>query len=225
MVFDNAGKELVKADKSLAVFEKARQLAITESKDIVKECRKSIAISHSANSELPGNQESKLKEAQEKADKAAYLLKKLQKRLKDDYGKSWKQDLRDYVNNPEQEIIEAFSLLAILKQQNIPTREITFRMRTPDSYQTKKDTIKISRDSYIFGLLDCVGELKRVAMDSLNRNDSDFANKIYKLMQEMFKKLESFTQYSNSVKYLKPKIDSVRYSLTDVKKLLTEKKT
>ena len=78
MVFDNAGKELVKADKSLAVFEKARQLAITESKDIVKECRKSIAISHSANSELPGNQESKLKEAQEKADKAAYLLKKLQ---------------------------------------------------------------------------------------------------------------------------------------------------
>ena len=27
MVFDNAGKELVKADKSLAVFEKARQLA------------------------------------------------------------------------------------------------------------------------------------------------------------------------------------------------------
>ena len=156
MVFENANKELDKADKSLAVFEKARQLAITESKDIVKECRKSIAISHSANSELPGNQESKLKDAQEKADKAAYLLKKLQKRLKDDYGKSWKQDLRDYVENPEQEIIEAFSLLAILKQQKIPTREITFRMRKPDSYQTKKDTIKVSRDSYIFGLLDCV---------------------------------------------------------------------
>ena len=43
-------------------------------------------------------------------------------------------------------------------------------------------------------------------------------------MQEMFKKLEIFTQYSNSVEYLKPKIDSSRYSLTDVKKLLTEKK-
>ena len=56
--------------------------------------------------------------------------------MKDDYGKSWKQDLRDYVNNPEQEIIEAFSLLAILKQQKIPTREITFRMRKPDSLLT-----------------------------------------------------------------------------------------
>ena len=61
-------------------------------------------------------------------------------------------------------------------------------------------------------------------MDSLNRNDPDFAKEIYKLMQEMFKKLEIFTQYSNSVEYLKPKIDSSRYSLTDVKKLLTEKK-
>jgi len=224
-MLENINDELDRISKSLTTFENARQFTITESKDILNECRKSINASHSANSDLPGNQESKLEDAQEKAEKGASLLKKLQMRLKDDYGKSWKQDLRDYVENPEQEIIEAFSLLAILKQQNIPTREITFRMRKPDSYQTKKDTIKVSRDSYIFGLLDCVGELKRVAMDSLNRNDSDFANKIYKLMQEMFKKLETFTQYSNSVKYLKPKIDSSRYSLTDVKKLLTEKKT
>ena len=165
MVFDNLDKELDKADRSLAVFEKARQLAITESKDIVKECRKSIAISHSANSELPGNQESKLKEAQEKADKAAYLLKKLQKRLKDDYGKLWKQDLGHFLTIPEQEIIEAFSLLNILKQRNIPTMEITFRMQIPNTYEMKKD--EFEKDKQEGKLVHSLNKLPFIEVDNV----------------------------------------------------------
>ena len=164
------------------------------------------------------------KESQEKAEKGASLLKKLQKRLKDDYGKSWKQDLRDYIENPEQEIVEAFSLLAILKQQKIPTREISFRMKNPDSYQMIKNTVKVSEGAYIFGLLDCVGELKRAVIDSLNRTDFAFANELYKIMKEIFLKLETFTQYSNSVNDLKPKIDSARYLIADVRQLLNENK-
>ena len=40
------------------------------------------------------------------------------------------------------------------------------------------------------------------------------------------KELDShLSDYQKSIKQLKPKIDSSRYSLTDVKKLLTEKKT
>ncbi len=221
-MLESANDELDRISKSLKTFENARQFTITESKDILNECRKSINASHSANSDLPGSQEKMFKIAQEKAEKGASLLKKLQKRLKDDYGKSWKQDLRDYIENPEQEIVEAFSLLAILKQQKITTREISFRMKDPDSYQMIKNTVKVSEGAYIFGLLDCVGELKRAVIDSLNRTDSAFANEVYKIMKEIFLKLETFTQYSNSVNDLKPKIDSARYSIDDVRQLLNK---
>ncbi len=223
-MLENVNDELDRISKSLTTFENARQFTIKESKDILNECRKSINTSHSANSDLPGNQESKLKDAQEKAEKGASLLKKLQKRLKDDYGKSWKQDLRDYVENPEQEIIEAFSLLAILKQQKIPARELSFRMKNPDSYQMIKTTVEVSEGAYIFGLIDCVGELKRAVIDSLNRADSAFANELYKIMKEIFLKLETFTQYSNSVVDLKLKIDETRYRVADVRQLLNENK-
>jgi len=223
-MLESINDELDRISKSLTTFENARQFTITESKDILNECRKSISASHSANSDLPGNQEKMFKESQEKAEKGASLLKKLQKRLKDDYGKSWKQDLRDYIENPEQEIVEAFSLLAILKQQKITTREISFRMKDPDSYQMIKNTVKVSEGAYIFGLLDCVGELKRAVIDSLNRTDSAFANELYKIMKEIFLKLEAFTQYSNSVNDLKPKIDSARYLIADVRQLLNENK-
>ena len=43
-------------------------------------------------------------------------------------------------------------------------------------------------------------------------------------MKEIFLKLETFTQYSNSVDDLKSKIDSARYSVADVQKLLNENK-
>ena len=194
---ESMNDEFDRISKSLKNFENARQFTITESKDILNECRKSINASHSANSDLPGSQEKMFKIAQEKAEKGASLLKKLQKRLKDDYGKSWKQDLRDYIENPEQEIVEAFSLLAILKQQKIPARELSFRMKNPDSYQMIKTTVEVSEGAYIFGLLDCVGELKRAVIDSLNRTDFAFANELYKIMKEIFLKLETFTQYSN----------------------------
>ena len=97
-------------------------------------------------------------------------------------------------------------------------------MKDPDSYQMIKNTVKVSEGAYIFGLLDCVGELKRAVIDSLNRTDSAFANEVYKIMKEIFLKLETFTQYSNSVNDLKPKIDSARYLIADVRQLLNENK-
>ena len=84
MVFDNLDKELDKADRSLAVFEKARELAMKESREILDECRKSIARCHRANNNISGNHilledHRLLKDAQEKAYKAARLLKKLER--------------------------------------------------------------------------------------------------------------------------------------------------
>ena len=202
----------------LEVFARSRQLIIVESKDIVKECRESITAAHSANAAIPGNQEDALKEAQEKAEKAGEILKKLQKRMKSDYGRFWSQDLSEFFLNAEQEVVEAFSTLAVIKQEEIPPRDIPFRFQDP--YLKTETTVKVSNLAYIFGLLDCVGELKRVIVDSLNRDDSDFAKNVFIDMQELFKKLEPLTQFSNSFHYLKPKIDAARYAVNDAKKLV-----
>ncbi len=220
MVRKYAIPELDATFTDLKVFASARQLIIVESKDIVKECRESITAAHSANAAIPGNQEDALKEAQEKAEKAGEILKKLQKRMKSDYGRFWSQDLNEFFINAEQEVVEAFSTLAVIKQEEIPPRDIPFRIQDPDSYPKVKTTVKVSDLAYIFGLLDCVGELKRVIVDSLNRDDSDFAKNVFIDMQELFKKLEPLTQFSNSFHYLKPKIDAARYAVNDAKKLV-----
>ena len=65
-MLESINDELNRISKSLTTFENARQFTITEAKDILNECRKSISASHSANSDLPGNQEKMFKESQEK---------------------------------------------------------------------------------------------------------------------------------------------------------------
>ena len=57
-------------------------------------------------------------------------------------------------------------------------------------------------------------------MDSLNRDDSDFAKNVFIDMQELFKKLEPLTQFSNSFYDLKHKIDVARYAVNNAKKLV-----
>ena len=218
MVRKYAIPELDATFTDLKVFASARQLIIVESKDIVKECRESITAAHSANAAIPGNQEDALKEAQEKAEKAGEILKRLQKQVKNMYGRFWSHDLNEFFLNAEQEVVEAFSTLAVIKQEEIPPRDIPFRFQDP--YLKTETTVKVSDLAYIFGLLDCVGELKRVIMDSLDRDDSDFAKNVFIDMQELFKKLEPLTQFSNSFRYLKPKIDAARYAVNDAKKLL-----
>lgn len=219
MILDDTQKEIEKTFRTMENFSSSRQWIISEAKIIVGTCRASISASHSANAAIPGNEDKKLSEAQENAEKAAGLLRNLQQKIKREYGKTWRQDLNEYLKNSEQEVVEAFSLLSIIKKKKIPSKEIIFRIKKPGSYMKTKSTVKVSDEGYIFGLLDCVGELKRVIIDLQNRNDMDSSKEIFALMQNLFKMLEPFTNYSNSFTDLKPKIDSARYSLNDAKRL------
>ena len=219
MVRKYAIPELDAIFTTLKVFASARQLIIVESKDIVKECRESITAAHSANAAIPGKQEDALKEAQEKAEKAGGILKKLQKRMKSDYGRFWSQDLNEFFINAEQEVVEAFSTLAVIKQEEIPPRDILFRSQDPDSYLKTKKYVRVSDEAYVYGLLDCIGELKRVALNS-DKSDHDLALHILEIMRGLFRELEPFSKYSNSFKILKLKIDVNRNLITDTEKSL-----
>ena len=99
-----------------------------ENDEIVKNCRESINAAHAGNAALPGAQSDQLKKSKEKAFKAAYLLKKVQNRLKTDYGKSWRQDMNEFLFNSEQEVVEAFALMNILNERGT-TRELSFEIK------------------------------------------------------------------------------------------------
>ena len=218
MNIEDTNNEIREVHKSLKVFSNARKFIIVENKEIVKACRESINAAHSANASLPGAGSDQLKKSKEKAFKAADLLKKVQKRLKTDYGKSWRLDLDVWLSDSEQEVVEAFALMNMLNEKGT-TRELSFK--TQDStYETVKGKVKVSDSAYLFGLLDFIGELKRVVLDLQNRHDSDTAKKMFELMHDLFKRLEVFTEYSNSVPKLKLKIDVARHAVNDASKLI-----
>jgi len=218
MAFKDMNNEIEEIHKSVKTFSNARKFVFDENQEIVKQCRESINASLAANASLPGSESDQLKKSKEQAFKAAYLLKKVQNRLKTDYGKSWRQDMNEFLFHSEQEVVEAFALMNILNERGT-TRELSFKIKD-STYETKKSTVKVSDRAYIFGLLDCIGELKRVVLDLQNRHDSDTANKIFEQMYDLFKKLEVFTEYSNSISNLKPKIDSARHIVNDTSKLI-----
>ena len=125
-----------------------------------------------------------------------------------------------FVADAEQEIVEAFSVLAVMKRDDIPLMDIQFRAQDPDSYLKTKTTVRVSYEAYVMGLLDCVLELKRVVLDSLDRSDDGHASDVFKTMHELFNMLERFMQFSNSVDGLKVKIDKARYQVSETRKLL-----
>ena len=95
-----------------------------------------------------------VKEANEKAENAGKMLKKLQSSMGNDYGRWWKRDLHVLLVQAEQEVVEAFSTLAVIKQEEIPPRDILFRSQDPNSYLKTKKYVRVSDEAYVYGLLD-----------------------------------------------------------------------
>ena len=197
MILKNIRPELDAIFKSLQVHAAAQQLLLGKSIKITNATRASVNASSSANMASGKKRQDLFSDALVYAAKAGKILLQLQKRLKEDYGKFWRQDLitSKIFSIPEQEIVEAFALLAVLKQTEIPSRIIHFHIQKPGSYLKTKTTLKISSEAYIFGLLDCVGELSRTIHDSQNRSESVL--QIFNIMQELFTELERFTEFSN----------------------------
>ena len=74
-----------------------------------------------------------LTSAKSKIKKAKSLLTKLKQKTTG--------DLNRYLLTPEQELVEAIALLSVIEGKQIPTYK----------------SIKVSGESYILGLLDCIG--------------------------------------------------------------------
>ena len=220
MALKNVKSEIKAIAKSLKLYGNAKQFVIAVDREIIRDCASSIKAAHKINPAIPENQDEMLKEAKLMVGKACQKLKTGQRKLKTQYGKFWRRDLNRLFVDSEQEIVEAVSLFAVITRKRIPSREISFRTQSPGSYDMKYDKIKVSDDAYVYGLLDCIGELQRVILRSKRRNDLDFANKVFGIMGELFNEVETLTEFSNNLKKIKPKLAAAAVTLNNARKLL-----
>ncbi len=134
-------------------------------------------------------------------------LKQADKLLKK-YKKKATGGLRRYLITPEQEFVEAACLIAIVEKKEIPS--------------DKK--LSVMPESYVLGLLDCVGELKRRVFDEIRIGDIDEATRVFEVMENLYFHLYTFSMYDKVVKEARRKIDVNRILVDDVRSAITEEK-
>ena len=124
------------------------------------------------------------------------------------YRKKATSNLRRYLITSEQEYVEAACLLAVVEGKEIPS--------------DKK--LNVMEESYVLGLLDCVGELKRMIFDKIRVGETERALKIFDIMENLYLHLYPFSLYDKVVKEARRKIDVNRILVDDVRGAITEEK-
>ncbi len=141
-----------------------------------------------------------LKTGKNNLKQADKLLKKYKKKATGGLGR--------YLITPEQEFVEAACLIAIVEKKEIPS--------------DKK--LSVMPESYVLGLLDCVGELKRRVFDEIRIGDIDEATRVFEVMENLYLHLYTFSMYDKVVKEARRKIDVNRILVDDVRSAITEEK-
>ncbi|MFB5608221.1 MAG: RNA-binding protein [Candidatus Nitrosomaritimum yanchengensis] len=141
-----------------------------------------------------------LKTAKKNLKRADSLLKK--------YKKKAEFDLRRYLVTPEQEYVEAACLIAVVEKKEIPSDV----------------KLKVMSESYVLGLLDCIGELKRMVFDKIRVGDIKEALRIFEIMENLYLHLYPFSMYDKVVKEARRKIDVGRILVDDTRGAITEEK-
>lgn len=190
MTLKNVKPSLNKIAKSLSEVQDAREFLLKNTREIIILCSKSIISTHKGD----------MKYAKNNLKQAEILLKK--------YKKKAMPDLQKYMITPEQEFVEAASLIAIVEKNEIPSEK----------------KLDVMPESYVLGLMDCVGELKRMIFDKIRIGDIDNATKIFEIMENLYLQLYPFSMYDKVIKEARRKIDVNRILVDDVRGAITEEK-
>ena len=188
MGLKNVKTSLPIISKELERTNSSREFLIKNNRTVVINCSQAIISIHKKDLVTAKN---KIKNAKEQ------LLKLKQKAA---------GDLGRYVLTPEQELVEAISLLAIIEEKDIP------------SYKS----LKVSGESYILGLLDCIGELKRQVIDTIRVGNLKNAENLFDVMENLYLMLYPFATYDKIVKETRRKLDVNRSLVEDTRTVLTE---
>lgn len=134
--------------------------------------------------------------------------KKIQRarKLLEQYRKKTGVDLYKYLLMPEQEFVEAVSLWSILQGMQVPTAE----------------SLKVKEESYLLGLLDCIGELRRDVYDKIRLGRADDAKRMFDVMEELYLMLYPFAYFDKIVKDVRKKLDVARILVEETRIAITE---
>ena len=106
----------------------------------------------------------------------------------------------------EQELVEARALIAIASGRPVPAAA----------------RLGVSGEAYVLGLLDCIGELKRLALDRIREGDAGEARRVFGSMQELYEELYPFASLDKVVKEARRKVDVGRSLVEGVRSAVTE---
>ena len=106
----------------------------------------------------------------------------------------------------EQELVEARALIAIASGRPVPSA----------------DELGAPGGAYVLGLLDCIGELKRLALDRIRAGDGDGARRVFDTMQELYEAAYPFATLDKVLKDVRRKLDVNRSLVEGVRAAVTE---
>lgn len=162
---------------------------------LIKESRDIVILcSQSIISLHQGN----IQESQLKLDKAKNLYLSLKTVAED--------DLSRYLSTSEQELVEANLLMNIVKNESL--------LGISD--------IGVSSQAYLFGILDCIGEIKRMVYDMVRYGRYDKAESLFIVMQEIYNAVYPFSIYDNIVNGIRKKLDVCKILIENTRELITE---
>ena len=189
-------KDLSKMESSLNEFSIHLKQVESSREKLIKENREIISFCSKAIILLHSNN---LKDATDMISKALDLIRDLRKFVI--------SDLDRYLWPAEQEYVEA----CILK-------EIVEKKRSISSHLD----LDVSLNAYLMGLLDCIGEIKRMIYDNLRRNDFETSLSLFAIMQSFYDSIYPFSIYDNILSGVRKKLDVGKRIIEDVRITVTE---
>jgi translin len=119
-----------------------------------------------------------------------------------------KDDLQKYLYVAEQEYVEACCLFSIAEDNAIPS------MKSLEVYDI----------SYVMGLLDCIGEIKRMIIDKIRTEGISNVNTLFELMDRIYGTIYPLAVYDNLMPGLRKKLAVSRILIENVRAIVTEEK-
>jgi translin len=142
-----------------------------------------------------------------KKNESIEYIEKSKKLLKQ-FKELGKDDLQKYLYIAEQEFVEAYCLFSIAENSAIPG----------------KRSLDVSDISYIMGLLDCIGEIKRMIIDKIRSEGTSNVTALFELMDKIYGTIYPLAVYDNLMPGLRKKLDVSRILIENVRAIITEEK-
>lgn len=186
---------LESVDASLVSIQEHLQQTLERRERILKESRDVIL---SCSKAIVSIHSGKRAEARREIAKAGKLLKELRK---DGTG-----SLGRYLLSPETEYVEASTVESIVSGRPIKDAR----------------ALGVSDEAYLLGLLDTVGEVKRLLLASMTAGREEKTGEYFAAIEELYADLSPFAVFDNVVSGVRRKIDVARMIAEDVRGIVAE---